>query len=182
MNISFVKKETHKLSPAAAKCVAENAEMLDQVSKEIRTISYLLHPPLLDEAGLRAALQWYVEGFAERSQIKVQMDVPADLGRLPSDTEIAIFRIIQQCLANIHRHSGSATANIRIHRQADHLIVQVQDNGKGIPNEKLRELTESGRSGVGLAGMRERLRPLSGTLEIESDGNGTLVRAILKVE
>jgi PAS domain S-box-containing protein len=181
MNIGVVKKETHKLSPAAAKCVAENAEMLEQVSKEIRTISYLLHPPLLDEAGLAAALQWYVIGFAERSQIKVKTDIPADLGRLPSDTEIAVFRVIQQCLSNIHRHSGSATADIRIHRQADHLIVQVQDNGKGIAKDKLRDLTESGRSGVGLAGMRERLRRLSGTLEIESNGNGTLVRAKLKV-
>jgi two-component system, NarL family, sensor kinase len=158
-----------------------NAELLEQVSKEIRTISYLLHPPLLDEAGLAAALQWYVIGFAERSQIKVELDVPADLGRLPSDTEIAVFRVIQQCLSNIHRHSGSATADIRIHRQADHLIVQVQDNGKGIAKDKLRDLTESGRSGVGLAGMRERLRRLSGTLEIESNGNGTLVRAKLKV-
>jgi PAS domain S-box-containing protein len=181
MNIGVVKKEAHKLSPAAAKCVAENAELLEQVSKEIRTISYLLHPPLLDEAGLAAALQWYVIGFAERSQIKVELDVPADLGRLPSDTEIAVFRVIQQCLSNIHRHSGSATADIRIHRQADHLIVQVQDNGKGIAKDKLRDLTESGRSGVGLAGMRERLRRLSGTLEIESNGNGTLVRAKLKV-
>ena len=181
MNIGVVKKEAHKLSPVAAKCVVENAELLDQVSKEIRTISYLLHPPLLDEAGLAAALQWYVIGFAERSQIKVDLDVPADLGRLPSDTEIAIFRVIQQCLSNIHRHSESATADIRIHRQADHLIVQVQDNGKGIAKDKLRELTESGRSGVGLAGMRERLRQLSGTLDIESDGNGTLIRAKLKV-
>jgi PAS domain S-box-containing protein len=181
MNISVVKKETYKLSPAAAKCVAENAEMLEQVSKEIRTISYLLHPPLLDEAGLGAALQWYVEGFAERSQIKVKIDAPVDLGRLPSDTEIAVFRIIQQCLANIHRHSGSDTADIRIDRRGDYLIVQVQDRGKGMAKEKLRELTESGRSGVGLAGMRERLRQLSGTLEIESDGNGTLVRAIITI-
>jgi PAS domain S-box-containing protein len=182
MNIGVVQGEAHKLGPAAKKCVFENAKLLEEVSSEIRTISHLLHPPLLDEAGLGSALQWYVEGFAERSKIKVELDVPADFGRLPSDTEIAIFRIIQQCLTNIHRHSESATAAIRIHRQADHLVVQVKDSGKGIPKERLRELTESARTGVGFAGMRERLRQLDGTLQIESEGNGTLVRATLRIE
>ncbi len=181
MNISVVQTETHKLSPAAAKCVSDNAHLLDQVSKEIRTMSYLLHPPLLDEAGLGAALDWYAEGFAERSQIKVDLNLAADLSRLPGDAEIAIFRIIQQCLTNIHRHSGSATASIRIYRQGDQIIVEVVDSGKGIPQEKIREITDSGRTGVGFAGMRERLRQLGGTLNIESDGNGTLVRASLRV-
>jgi PAS domain S-box-containing protein len=182
MNIGMVKGEAHKLSPKAAKCVSENGELLEQVSNEIRTISHLLHPPLLDEMGLVSAVQWYVEGFAERSKIKVELNVPVDFGRLPSDAEIAIFRIIQQCLTNIHRHSESATAAVRIHRQAHHLVVEVRDNGKGIPKERLRELTESGRTGVGFAGMRERLRQLGGTLQIESEGNGTLVRANLRIE
>jgi PAS domain S-box-containing protein len=182
MNIGVVKGEAHNLSPNASKCVFENAELLEQVSSEIRTISHLLHPPLLDEMGLGSAVQWYVEGFVERSKIKVELDVPDDFGRLPSDAEIAIFRIIQQCLTNIHRHSESATAAIRIRRQTDHLVVEVKDSGKGIPKERLRELTESARTGVGLAGMHERLRQLGGTLQIESGGNGTLVRASLRIK
>ena len=180
MNLSVVQREAVQLSPTAVKCISENAELIQQVSREIRSISHLLHPPLLDEAGLASALRWYAEGFAERSKIKVALDIPADFGRLPNDTEIAIFRIIQECLTNIHRHSGSSTATIGIHRKGEHVTVQVRDNGKGIPKEKLRELT-GGRSGVGFGGMRERLRQLGGTLEIQSEGNGTVVSAILKV-
>jgi signal transduction histidine kinase len=176
-----VSAEAHKLSPNTAKCVAENAELVEEVSREIRTISHLLHPPLLDEAGLASALRWYTDGFAERSKIKVDLEIPSDFGRLPKDMELAIFRIIQECLTNIHRHSGSVTAAIRIHQQGPRLLVQVQDHGKGIANEKQRELTLSGRTGVGFGGMRERLRQLGGTLEIQSQGNGTVVSAILPV-
>jgi PAS domain S-box-containing protein len=181
MNISVVSREAHNLSPAAAKCVADNAELLAEVSREIRTISHLLHPPLLDEAGLESALRWYVEGFAERSKINVELDIPADFGRLPHDAEIAIFRVIQECLTNIHRHSGSDTAAISISRAGSRLVVEVQDSGKGISEEKQRELTSSGRTGVGFRGMRERLRQLQGTLEIQSEGRGTVIRAILNV-
>jgi signal transduction histidine kinase len=153
---------------------------VEQVSAEIRTISHLLHPPLLDLAGLASALRWYVDGFSERSNIKVDLEIPADLGRLPSDMEIAIFRIVQECLTNIHRHSGSATATIRLHQEGERLIVQVEDRGKGIPAEKQQEL-ESGRGGVGFGGMRERVRQLGGTLEIQSQTSGTTVSATLKV-
>jgi signal transduction histidine kinase len=180
MNISVVTGEAHKLSPAAAKCVSDNAGLLEAVSREIRTISHLLHPPLLDETGLESALRWYIEGFAERSKIQVELETPAELGRLPHDTEIAIFRVIQECLTNIHRHSGSKTAAVRIKQEGHSLVVQVQDHGKGIPEERL-ELMKAGRTGVGFGGMRERLRQLGGTLEVMSDGNGTLVSAILKV-
>jgi PAS domain S-box-containing protein len=180
MNISIVQSEAYKLSPAAAKCVSENAGLLEDVSKEIRTISHLLHPPLLDEAGLASALNWYTQGFAERSKIGVDLEIPADFGRLPNDTEIAIFRIVQECLTNIHRHSGSATAAIRIRQKGRNIIVQVQDTGRGIPKEKQRELTGSCRAGVGFGGMRERVRLLGGTLEIQSDHSGTLVTAVLK--
>jgi PAS domain S-box-containing protein len=181
MNIGVVERESHKLSPASAKCLSDNAGLIRQVTSEIRTISHLLHPPLLDETGLASALTWYVEGFAERSHINVELEIPPDLDRLPNDTEIAIFRIIQECLTNIHRHSGSATAAIRLRREAGHLAVQVQDSGKGIPLEKQRELIQSGRTGVGFGGMRERVRQLGGTLEIRSEGNGTIVSAILNV-
>lgn len=179
MNVSIVSMEAHKLSPAAARSVSENGRLLQDVSREIRTLSHLLHPPLLDEAGLVSALRWYVEGFADRSQIKVDLDIPRDFGRLHTDKEIAIFRIIQECLTNIHRHSESSTAHISIHQSDGKLLVQVRDGGKGIPKDKQRLLMSSGRSGVGFAGMRERLRELGGTLDIQSEGNGTVIAATL---
>lgn len=179
MNIAVVALEADKLSPAAAKGVAENSRLIQEVSREIRTLSHLLHPPLLDEAGLASALRWYAEGFAERSKIKVDLDIPSNFGRLPHDKEIAIFRIIQECLTNIHRHSESPTASISIGHDDGRLLVQVQDSGKGIPQEKQRDLIAYGRIGVGFAGMRERLHQLGGTLEIQSDNKGTTVTAAL---
>jgi len=180
MNINIVQAQSHKLDSKAAGALSENARLVEQVSTEIRTISHLLHPPLLDLAGLESALRWYVDGFSERSHIKVDLEIPADFGRLPSDTEIAIFRIVQECLTNIHRHSGSATATIRVHQEDEGLIVQVEDRGKGIPAEKQQEL-ESGRGGVGFGGMRERVRQLGGVLEIRSQESGTLVSVTLNV-
>lgn len=180
MNIDVVEAQASKLDSKAARAVAENATLVRQAASEIRTISYLLHPPLLDEVGLASTLDWYVEGFSERSRIKVALEVPPDFGRLPSEMEIAIFRIIQECLTNIHRHSGSSTAVIRLRKEDARLMVQVQDGGKGIPPEKL-ELIRSGRGGVGFGGMRERLRHLGGTLEIQSDPTGTLVSASFTV-
>jgi PAS domain S-box-containing protein len=180
MNINIVLAQSHKLDSKAARAVSDNARLVEQVSSEIRTISHLLHPPLLDLAGLASALHWYVDGFSERSQIKVDLEIPADLGRLPSDMEIAIFRIVQECLTNIHRHSGSSTAAIRVYQEKERVIVEVEDRGKGIPAEKQREL-EAGRGGVGFGGMRERVRQLGGTLEIRSQGSGTLVSVTLNV-
>jgi signal transduction histidine kinase len=182
MNIAMVEAEADRLTPAAAKCVTENAELVNEVSREIRTISHLLHPPLLDEAGLASALRWYTEGFAKRSRIEVSLEIPDELGRLPTDAEIALFRVVQECLTNIHRHSESATATIRIKVQGDQVILEVQDQGKGIAPEKLQRFASVGRIGVGFGGMRERLRQLGGTLEIESDANGTLVSALLPIE
>src|SRR5246127_2627527 len=180
MNINIVLAQSHKLDSKAARAVSDNARLVEQVSSEIRTISHLLHPPLLDLAGLASALHWYVDGFSDRSQIKVDLEIPADLGRLPSDMEIAIFRIVQECLTNIHRHSGSSTAAIRVYQEKERVIVEVEDRGKGIPAEKQREL-EAGRGGVGFGGMRERVRQLGGTLEIRSQGSGTLVSVTLNV-
>jgi PAS domain S-box-containing protein len=181
MNMEVVRLQSHKLDSNGIRAFKDNAAMVNQVSREIRTISYLLHPPLLDVAGLASALRWYVDGFSERSQISVNLDVPEDFGRLSSEMEIAIFRIVQECLSNISRHSGSATAAIRLHMEGDRLILEVQDRGKGIPLEKQRELIELGQSGVGFAGMRERLRQLGGMLEIKSEDTGTLICATLKV-
>jgi signal transduction histidine kinase len=179
MNIARVHSESHKLSSEAARAVSENAVMVTEISKEIRTLSHLLHPPMLDEIGLSSALRWYVDGFAERSKVSVKLDLPDDLARLPKEAELTIFRMIQECLTNIHRHSGSNSAAIQV-RHEHHLIkIEIKDQGKGISAEKLADFTVSGRAGVGLRGMRERLRQLAGTLEIRSDATGTTVIATL---
>jgi PAS domain S-box-containing protein len=181
MNIAMIAAEADRLTPATAKCVSENAELVNEASREIRTISHLLHPPLLDEAGLASALRWYTEGFAKRSRIEVNLEIPDELGRLRTEAEIALFRVVQECLTNIHRHSESPTATIRIKAQGDQVMLEVQDRGKGIPPEKLQRFASIGRIGVGFGGMRERLRQLGGTLEVQSDENGTLVSALLPV-
>ncbi len=181
MNIGIIQSQTHKLDALGARAVSENATLVDEVSREIRTISHLLHPPLLDVAGLASALRWYVDGFSERSKIKVDLEIASDFPRFPDDVEITIFRIVQECLTNIHRHSGSPTAAIRLQREGDRLMIEVRDNGKGISLEKQRELAATGRGGVGLGGMRDRLRQFGGALEIKSEGAGCVVSAFLKV-
>ena len=148
------------------------------MGKEIRTISHLLHPPLLDVAGLASALRWYVDGFSERSNIKVDMEIPAEFRRLSEQMEITIFRLVQECLTNIHRHSGSETARIAIRQEGNSIVVQINDAGKGISLDKQLELS-TGRTGVGFRGMRERLRHFGGDLNIQSDSSGTTVTASL---
>ena len=148
--------------------------MVQQLHREIRTTSYLLHPPLLDESGLASALNLYVEGLAERSDVAITLDVADDIGRLPSDMELAIFRIVQECLTNIHRHSGSKTAHIRLAREGESVRTEVRDHGKGISPERLSEI-QSQRSGVGIMGIRERIRQFHGEMKIESNGSGTSV-------
>jgi two-component system, NarL family, sensor kinase len=182
MNLGVVMNQSHKLDAAGVRAVSENAAMVEQISSEIRTISHLLHPPLLDAAGLTSALRWYVDGFSERSKIKVDVDIPDDVGRLSDEMEIAIFRMVQECLTNIHRHSGSTGATIRVRKEDHRIQVEVQDEGKGIPVEKQLALISSGRTGVGFRGMRERLRQLGGTLDIQSDGAGTAVIATLPMQ
>jgi signal transduction histidine kinase len=174
MNLSAVRADVERLAKTA-NALADSENLVQQMSSEVRTISHLLHPPLLDEAGLSSALRWYVDGFAVRSKIKVDLDLPDDFARLPRESETAIFRVVQECLTNIHRHSGSPTAKIRL-RQRDHMvIVEIEDKGKGIPLEKQEEMTTAGIPGVGIRGMRERLRQLGGSLEIHSTGSGTVV-------
>jgi PAS domain S-box-containing protein len=179
MNISTVKSQLHKLDENAARAVMENDSLIEQITTEIRTVSYLLHPPLLDELGLQSALSWYVEGFSERSKIQVQLEISSDFGRLSSETETAIFRVVQECLTNIHRHSGSKSALLRIGRENDKITVVVQDWGKGIPADKLSRANAQSLKGVGFRGMTERLRHLGGTLNLHSDANGTVVTATL---
>jgi signal transduction histidine kinase len=175
MNIAVVQSTV--LDPMAAIAVAQNASLIAQISSEIRTISHLLHPPLLDEVGLSSALRWYVDGFSERSKIAVNLDIADDIGRLGNDREIAIFRVVQECLTNVHRHASSRTAAVRLTRQDGRVRVEVEDAGKGIPLEKQLDLSSPGQVGVGVRGMRERIAQLGGVLEVRSDPNGTVVVA-----
>lgn len=179
MNIAVVQSQTTHLDPAALRAVSENANLIEQLSRETRTISHLLHPPLLDVAGLSSALRWYVDGFSERSKVKVEIDIPDEFRRLSDEMEIAIFRMVQECLTNIHRHSGATAAAIRMHEEDHRVLVEVEDNGNGISLAKQLELSAPGRSGVGFRGMRERFKQLRGTLEIQSEGRGTTVIATL---
>jgi signal transduction histidine kinase len=179
MNISVVQSQVGHLDPKAIRAVSENASLIEQLSRETRTISHLLHPPLLDVAGLASAVRWYVDGFSERSKIKIEIEIPEQLRRLSDEREIAIFRMVQECLTNIHRHSGATAAAIRIYDQDHRILVEVQDNGRGISLEKQLELGSPGRSGVGFRGMRERFRQLGGQLAIQSEGKGTTVTATL---
>ena len=159
-----------------AAVASECSEIVDKCLTETRTISHLLHPPLLDEAGLRSALQWYVDGFAQRSDIQVKLDLPTELGRLDTDIETAMFRVVQEALTNVHRHSSASEVDIRLLVDAKHIQLDVSDNGKGIPKNRLQRVLESGSgTGVGLAGMRERVRDLGGSMEIKSDDAGTTI-------
>jgi PAS domain S-box-containing protein len=181
INVATVKSQAHKLDEAGAKAVTENLLLIGQLNTEIRTMSHLLHPPLLDELGLRSALRWYVDGFSERSNVKVELEIASDFSRLSTALETAVFRIVQECLTNIHRHSGSKTAVIRIRRESGQIVVVAQDSGKGISPDKMQVIT-GGRSGVGFRGMVERIRHLGGDLKIQSNGEGTVVTASLPLE
>ena len=180
MNLSAVRADVERLTATAAN-LTDSEGLVQEMSKEVRTISHLLHPPLLDEAGLASAVRWYVDGFSQRSKIKVDLDLPDDFGRLPRESETAIFRVVQECLTNVHRHSGSSTARIVLRHFEDHVSVEVADKGKGIPHEKRDEMASAGTPGVGIRGMRERIRQLGGSLEINSDDVGTVVVARLPV-
>jgi signal transduction histidine kinase len=182
MNIAAVQLQVDRLDATSARALSESAMIVEQISSEIRTISHLLHPPLLDAAGLASALRWYVDGFSQRSKIKVELDIPDKFGRLSDEIEIAVFRMVQECLTNIHRHSGGSSAAIRVQEQDHGLFVEVRDHGNGISAEKQLEINSSGRAGVGFRGMRERLRQLGGALEIQSDKTGTMVRARLPLD
>jgi signal transduction histidine kinase len=182
MNLAAVGADIERLAKTAT-TIADSTALVNDMSSDIRTISYLLHPPLLDEAGLSSALTWYVRGFSERSKINIDLQIPADFGRLSRDLETAVFRVVQECLTNIHRHSGSSVARISIAHYDGHVRIEVEDKGKGIPSQKRSEIisSPSGVPGVGIRGMRERLRQLGGTLEIHSngEGKGTLITAYL---
>jgi signal transduction histidine kinase len=182
MNNGMLAQQTKNLGPGVADVLQQNNQLVEQLSKETRTISHLLHPPLLDEIGLMPAIKMFAEGFAERSNVKVAVELSPDIGRLPPNVEISIFRIVQECLTNVYRHSGSKTARIKISpAQEKMLSVQVCDEGKGMTRTNGAPASPEPNHGVGLSGMRERLRELGGTLEIQSSEQGTTVTAAVPV-
>jgi PAS domain S-box-containing protein len=161
----------------------ECVDLLDRAIGETRTLSHLLHPPLLDEAGFSSAANWFVSGFSQRSGIPVTLALPPDLRRLPNSTEIALFRVLQESLTNVHRHSRSASAEIRLKTDAEWVTLRITDHGRGIDPELLRKMRFDGtHTGVGLAGMRERMRELGGKLEISSTADGTIIEASIPAD
>jgi PAS domain S-box-containing protein len=175
MDLAQLIDKAERLAPELLPDAQVVEQSLRQLQQEIRTTSYLLHPPLLDDIGLASALSWYVGGLAERTSLRISLDIAEDFGRLPREMELVVFRTVQECLTNIHRHSGSKTASIRIARHPDRITVAVEDCGNGMSRETLQRL-KSGGSGVGIAGMHERLRQFGGTLSIDSDSSGTQIR------
>jgi PAS domain S-box-containing protein len=164
--------------PAVTGLVAQSRQLSADLSKEIRTLSYLLHPPLLDEAGLKSALQWYVEGFSKRSGIVVELELPKDSSRIPRALELTVFRVVQESLTNIHRHSGSASAKISLIRTSKTIGVEIIDRGKGISSKRRQEMAAA-QVGVGVRGMEERVRQFGGTLQIDSSPAGTTITAMI---
>ena len=177
LDLAAIRREVEKISPELAGRIAENAQLVSHISDNLRTMSYLLHPPLLDELGLRSAVSWFVEGFSKRSGIQVQLDMPDQLKRLPDALELVLFRIVQESLTNIHRHSHSSSVDIQLGHGTAEVMLQVRDYGQGIPPELLEQFRIDGTGvGVGLRSMRERISELGGRFEIRSDKSGTLIR------
>jgi PAS domain S-box-containing protein len=179
MNLAAISRQAKEV-PELAEALEDTQKLVQQLNKEIRTTSYLLHPPLLDENGLSQAIQWYMQGLTERSGLDLQLSIADDFGRLPADLELAIFRIVQEGLTNIHRHSGSKTATIRLSRNAVSVFLAIEDRGEGISPEKLAAIRAQ-RTGVGITGMRERVHNLKGVMEIYSNGTGATLSVVLPV-
>jgi signal transduction histidine kinase len=174
INLSSIVEQAESSAPKLAKEAREGQDLVRELSQEIRTTSYLLHPPLLDETGLSGALLWFIQGLNERSELDITLEIPEDFGRLSSEMELVIFRLVQECLTNVRRHSGSKLATIRLSRTAHIVSIEVQDQGKGIAPEKLLEIQSQG-AGVGICGMRERVTHYGGDLTIESGSWGTKI-------
>jgi signal transduction histidine kinase len=177
LNVDMLKK-----SPERGELWSQSEELTERCIAEVRALSYLLHPPTMDAVGIASAARWYVEGFSLRSGLKLTLDAPEDPVRLPDTIELALFRVLQEALTNVHRHSGASAANILIRRSSEHVILEVRDNGRGMEQEMLDRFRETGIGvGVGLMSMHERARELGGKVDLESDRSGTLVRITIPV-
>jgi signal transduction histidine kinase len=160
--------------------VSESQALADQCIREVRTLSYLLHPPMLEEAGLEDAICLYAEGFTKRSGIQVQLEISPQFGRLERDTELTLFRVVQESLTNVQRHSGSLQAKIRMGRDPGKITMEISDSGTGIPGNRRNRKSPLGL-GVGIASMQERVKLIGGRLEIDSSCSGTMVRVTVPV-
>jgi len=178
MNLAGLAQRAQETAPQFAASVQDAQQLVQQLHQEIRTTSYLLHPPLLDETGLASALSWYTDGLAERSALAVELKISEDFGRIPRDLELVVFRLVQECLTNIHRHSGASQALIEIERRNGFVSVDVADNGHGMTGDRLKQI-QTGGYGLGLRGIRERVRLFQGEMRIESDSSGT--RVLVKI-
>jgi two-component system NarL family sensor kinase len=178
MSLDRVARLLDTKKPERQEALDEGREIVRTIGEEIRTLSYLLHPPLLDESGLGSAIRWYAEGFQKRSGIQLTVNIPHNLGRLTNDVEMALFRVVQESLTNVHRYSGSPNAEIHVHDTSDAIKLEVVDHGKGIKTGTERTKIEGIASlGVGIPGMRERLRQFGGQLEVDFGREGTRVSA-----
>jgi PAS domain S-box-containing protein len=174
-----IPSSSRKLRKLASQCQA----LADQCIREVRTLSYLLHPPMLDEAGLEDAIRHYVDGFAGRTGIEVALEISPRFGRMTPDVEMALFRVVQESLTNIQRHSGSLQAKIRIHRVPGKITLEVNDKGSGISgNPRIRTDELPFKLGVGITSMQERVKLIGGRLDIESSSSGTTVRATIPLD
>lgn len=179
MDLSALKQSAAAADPSMGETIDESIALTERAIAEIRTLSYLLHPPMIEEAGLLASLRWYAQGFQERSGIAVTLELPGELERLPIETETAVFRIVQEGLTNIQRHSGSGVATIRIEREPGILKLDILDQGRGLPPALRGNETMLAAAGVGIAGMRERARELGGSMNVQSDDHGTAIEVRL---
>ena len=183
MNLSILQRQLDGAAPIDSKFLSESMQLTNEALREIRTLSYLLHPPMLDEVGLASALRWFASGFSKRSQIEIDLEIPESLGRFPRDLEIAVFRIVQETLTNVHRHSGSSTAKITIWRSTNQLRIKVEDKGKGMTLPAIgKDGRENAILGVGISGIRERVRQLAGQMQIRSGDWGTALEAVFPLE
>ncbi|MEI6514595.1 MAG: PAS domain-containing sensor histidine kinase [bacterium] len=180
MNIGLVLQRNEGRNETNDALLSDSLAIIEQCNHEIRIIAYLLHPPLLEDMGLAAASHEYVDGFSQRSGIQITIEVSSTVGRLPPLAEQALFRVLQESLGNVHRHSGSRTAAVRFWRDKDSVVLEIKDQGHGLPPDMItREDGRISKVGVGIAGMRERIRQLGGLFTIESSPRGVTVRAMI---
>ena len=183
INLDSVQLSLPPGNDKAQSLLTQCGRLADDALREVRTLSYLLYPPMLEELGLKSAIPWCVDGFGKRSGIKTTVEIPADFGRLSRDMELALFRVLQEALTNVHRHSGSTTAKIRLREKDDAVVLEIEDQGKGFPPGVL-ETSENAlpaELGVGLRGMNERMRQLGGRIELVPADKGTIIRAVVPV-
>jgi signal transduction histidine kinase/ActR/RegA family two-component response regulator len=182
MILGSVLNDAGRPQKALRQAISDAVDMLQKVENEVRTLSYLLHPPLLDELGLAAALKWYVDGFRKRTGLAVTVDTADDLPRLHRDREIALFRVVQEALTNVIRHAEASRVAIRAVAKNDQLVLTIEDNGTGVPSQKRAALSKGRGAGVGIAGMSQRLQQLGGSLEVVFQPSGTVVFASVPVQ